>query len=788
MARRRFYVIAGLCLPLYLWAFLNQFNLPVLPSDLDLASITYPATVQGIGAGTETELLFIVEGWNPGDPVQIMTADGVSLRVQLVPADNLFYWVTAFCSGIFFWLIAAFVLAPRCDRPAVRYFFWMTILYGLGIELGGVYFNTDPWSARTVFSLMQLGVLAFLPPVFIGLAQTFPRILFHGRQRRDLMRVLWLLATALTVWQFVVYQRYFMNPGPELGARLVLPVQVADGLMILQALAGIVLMIVQLRGAELTRERHQAQWVLVGFVIGAAPYVFVRNLMLLLGYDAPLHHSVDRIFELAIPIGFGMAIARYRFLNIDIIIRRGLIYGLLAGVMTGLLLLVGYGVGLALPNLDGPLQWVQLIMTGVMGGLFFPYLRRGIGGWVDRTFFRITYDHERALVQLRRHLEQATDGEALVRRLFAQVSRTVAPGILGVVVGTGEDQRVAGDQDPYQIRRWWDIWQAADLPLGLMGSPGSTSLPEFEKSVFPPALREDGIVMVQTIEQGDVAIGAIMCGPRDTGRRYVQKDMLLLEAFALEVEEALARISLVTVAANEGLERQRLDQLNSLKNEFLAQVAHDLRTPLSSVTWTAANLYDGLAGELNEGQARYVESITSSAAHLNRLVDNLIEISHLDSGEIRFEPCKLDLDAVVAEAIRTIAPVAEAKEVSLSVNSSPVQAFANPDKLAVVLVNLLDNAVKYSPPGGQVEVTVGQDSSGQALFCIRDHGPGFGEAENLFRRFTQGEPSPYSQQRGFGLGLFIVKSYLDRLGGNISAADHPDGGAEVICTLPVPAS
>jgi len=598
------------------------------------------------------------------------------------------------------------------------------------------------------------------------------------------MPALWIMATVLALWQFATYQLYFMDPGPLQAERMVLPGRVADLLMILQALAGIVLLGIQMRGLESTRERQQAKWVLVGFVIGASPYVFVRNLVQLFGLDAPLPHHVDRIFELAIPIAFGMAIARYRFLNIDIIIRRGLIYGLLAGVMTALFLVLGYGLGSVVPEQNGPLQWVHLIATGVMGGLAFPYLRRGIGYWVDRTFFRITYDRERAVVRLRRRMDRLADRESLVRLLSAQVTRTLAPGVVGIAVGEGADQRVAGNADPFQVRRWWDICRNAHLGPGLVGCPDSTSVPEYERRDFPDALREDGVVLVQTITQDDTCRGVIMCGPRDTGRRYVAKDLALLEAFAAEASKALKRIALVRAVMSEGMERQRLDELNSLKNEFLAQVAHDLRTPLSSVTWSAANLRDGLAGALNDGQVRYTDSITSSAAHLNRLVDNLIEISQLDSGAIRFDTRELELSAVITEAVRTINPVAEAKDVKVTFNGAGAGVLANEDKLAVVLVNLLDNAVKYSPPGGDVEIGIGPASDGQVAFTIRDRGPGFGEIRNLFQRFAQGAPSPYSQQRGFGLGLFIVKNYVDRLGGSVEVKDHPDGGGLVLCTLP----
>ena len=195
MTHRRYYFYSSLSLLLFLWAFSNQVHKPALPANFDLHAITYPASVQGISAGTARELEFIVEGWAPGELVEIIPSGGNLQTVSLIHADSISYRITAFSSGIFFWLIAAFVLAPRCDEEATRYFFWMTLLYGLGIGLGGVYYLPESWSQRTFFNLMQFGVLAFLPPVFMGLAQTFPRILPVRKKLKRLIPIMWGIAS-----------------------------------------------------------------------------------------------------------------------------------------------------------------------------------------------------------------------------------------------------------------------------------------------------------------------------------------------------------------------------------------------------------------------------------------------------------------------------------------------------------------------------------------------------------------------------------------------------------------
>jgi signal transduction histidine kinase len=110
---------------------------------------------------------------------------------------------------------------------------------------------------------------------------------------------------------------------------------------------------------------------------------------------------------------------------------------------------------------------------------------------------------------------------------------------------------------------------------------------------------------------------------------------------------------------------------------------------------------------------------------------------------------------------------------------------ANPGKVFEVAMNLIDNAVKYSPPGTAVDILVERLDDGRPGFSVRDRGPGFDpqDAQKLFERFQQGDPSPHSQQHGFGLGLYIVKSYLSLMNGDVEARVHPEGGAIFTCVL-----
>jgi signal transduction histidine kinase len=320
----------------------------------------------------------------------------------------------------------------------------------------------------------------------------------------------------------------------------------------------------------------------------------------------------------------------------------------------------------------------------------------------------------------------------------------------------------------------------------------STSLPETVDPDFPPQLRDDGFVVIQPLDLTDREGGAILVGPRTNGRRYVEPDLEHLAACARIAAQHLERIGLVRTVAEETLARERLAELNRHKSDFLSHVAHDLRTPVTGITWSARNLADGVVGPLSEPQAEYVTSIAESAEHLNRLVGNLLEISRLDRAEAPLELAPVDPGSVWHRAMRTIEPLALAKNVTLvRTGDDPAPAVqGHADKLVEVAVNLLDNAVKYTGPGTTVTVHCHRPTSASHTVSVRDQGPGLGDQspEDLMARFVQGAPSPSSSRKGFGLGLHIAITYLELMGGTLAASNHPDGGAEFRCELPLAAT
>lgn len=242
----------------------------------------------------------------------------------------------------------------------------------------------------------------------------------------------------------------------------------------------------------------------------------------------------------------------------------------------------------------------------------------------------------------------------------------------------------------------------------------------------------------------------------------------------------LARDVDVMAEALEAAEADRARE-EMARRALFAAVGHDLRTPLASMRAAIEALQDGLATE----PGRFLASLDADVDALSRLVDDVFLMARLESGDIELVAEAIDLTEIVDEAMEVFRPLASARTVSVRLRADErVLASAAPDAVARVVRNLLDNAIRHSPAGGEVVVAV---ANGSVARCtVSDDGPGFSPefVADAFDRFTRDDTSRGRVGGGAGLGLAIARSYVTAMGGEIWA--EPGRGGTVSFWLPTP--
>ena len=229
-----------------------------------------------------------------------------------------------------------------------------------------------------------------------------------------------------------------------------------------------------------------------------------------------------------------------------------------------------------------------------------------------------------------------------------------------------------------------------------------------------------------------------------------------------------------------------LAEANRLKDEFLGTLSHELRTPLNAVLGWARLMS---SGNLPPHRFAHALSVIERNAQLQaRLVEDLLDLSSIITGRLRLrvEPC--DFGAIVVSAVEAIRPAAEARGVAITASIEPEACWitADADRLRQVSWNLLANAVKYTPEGGQIRVEL-LPIEGQTCLRVQDNGVGIDPCflPHVFDRFSQGRPADATGLRGLGLGLAIVRELVEAHGGTVQAHSEGAGhGATFTITLP----
>jgi two-component system, OmpR family, sensor histidine kinase BaeS len=232
-----------------------------------------------------------------------------------------------------------------------------------------------------------------------------------------------------------------------------------------------------------------------------------------------------------------------------------------------------------------------------------------------------------------------------------------------------------------------------------------------------------------------------------------------------------------------------LERAEAQRTAMIADIAHELRTPLTVMRLRLDAVRDGLA-ELDDAE---VERLARQTALLTRLVEDLRTLSLADAGRLRLERTTVDLRELADTVVDAHAPQAQAKGVTLRVETagdapagaSPAATAGDRDRLTQVLANLLDNAVRVAPSGSEVRVEVGRQGDA-VLLRVRDAGPGIAEDDlaHVFERFRQGRSSRRDTRGASGLGLAIVRTLVELHGGRVEVRCPPEGGSVFTIQLP----
>ena len=729
---------------------------------------------------TPEVLEFLVDYEKPGTvSVVTYTRDGVTAiaEVTTIPYYGIGYVIMVFLIGLCSWVLGLYVLLMRQGQLEAAVLHWG--MMGLGTVVVVAWEGITPDQSLVYIS----SVLFFVS--YIGVAATF--LFFTSLfPRRS--------AGSIGVRAGIIYLLAVLPLGPVLyfHSRAIFFSSVSDYLVfqiwfdvfhivVFLFIAGAILnFIVSFVQAESSVERRKIQWLAFGFCTGPTPFILLTIIPTLLSAEWTIPEKYTLGFLILVPITFVISFVRYHLFDIEVVIQRTAVYGLVLGT----LLLVYVSAVALFAVFIGSYASETYALSAVLVGLLFEPARRRVTAAVDRTFFRVRYSFREAARSFGEDIRHCLDLRELGKLLVTRTDSIIPVeriGLLALLQPGGRFRMIASrgfdeagsTSPPIQLEM---SGLTSEIPMGVTASmePGIEHATA-DKTLFT----RHGLALVVPMHSEELGpLGLLALGPKKSGRRFTIEDVDLVRSFMAQSALSIERIILQRQLILKQAEAEHLAELNELKSDFVSYVSHELKTPLTSIKLFAELLGEQQRG-LDERGREFLGTIEGETDRLNRMVSTILNSAEIEHGVKEFNKERIDLVQVARDSISTMdyQLAGSGFQVESSFPGRPVLILADRDAVFQCLLNLIANAVKYSGDIRYIRVSVSR-LGGEPACTVEDHGIGIPpeSRKRIFERFYRGS-ARRSGRNGVGLGLPLVKHIMDAHGGRIEVQSKPGDGS-----------
>jgi signal transduction histidine kinase len=704
-------------------------------------------------------------------------------RAQIIPFYSKVPFPTIYLLiGLLSYLIGFLALAFRWGDIKARILYWLALTFSLPLIVsGGTYCLRSSWTTY-VPSLLFNMFYPLAPALLVHFSFTFSK----SRRR-------WILALIYGVSLFF---------GCGFIALILLSVHRASTqvfrlysttftvfrvYIVVLLLLAIVSFIRAYREEPLQENRAQIRWIFLGLLLGLSPFMFIYQIPRVLGLKPVLTEEFSAVFFVFIPVGLALAIFRFRFLNVDIVINRSLVYSLLTIVIVGVYLF-SVKIFQDLPvKLFAATGAEVSLGSALLAAVVFEPARRRIQELVDRSFFRQSYDYKKAILKFSGTARDMLSQSSLIDFLKASVQTVLPLDRLEVMAGTltsGECQLFypEGGQGKERVSlltqmppgRVSALREAVSTEEGVDFSQGQALVGSQWEVALPLPFRSAGLV------------GCLFAGKKRSGHRFTRDDIDLLMTLTMALSLNLERIRLQEEIIYERAAREKLDELNRLKTEFVSTVSHELRTPLTSIQGLTEILE---AGKVQDAGTRdeILHTLASESGRLSRLLRNILEFGKIEQQTKAYSLRTEDIGSIIKDLVAVFRPQFEEAgfAVDLNVPREPVVLNVDRDAIEQLLINLIDNAVKYSPRKKRIGIDL-LERPGEVEIRVRDQGIGISpeDREKIFDKFYRGSGAARISPKGVGLGLKIAKHIVEAHGGELLVESQASVGTTFRIVFP----
>jgi len=715
--------------------------------------------------------------------------------------DALYFYLI----GLFMWIFGLSVFISKPDDEVPRLLYLMSVGMMSVCSVDATFSaNESGWVAKFV-PLFQFAATAFLPCIFLRCYAVFPSVKRFAMNRFFRW---WVYAPGIFLFAAMSisyltgnsYQRWFFLID-------IYPLRIPNLLyLFVYSVAGHACLLHTFYTGETRTQRKQAKWLFLGIGTGTIPVAFFYTIPSVLGIEFP-YGRFSAYTLILIMLCYGIAILRHRLMDIDLAINRSSVYAAVSSAALVVYLVSSQVLGTIFSAISPRSGSVVTLFSILIVALLFAPMKQRIQEFIDKRFYQRRYNYRRTLLSLSESLSTMLRLDELSETLLNQLSEALQPRFASVLLRKDSGslyQKGAVTLETEIKGAVFQVYKQVGNEVRLRETLEESNLESMKDN--PERVSRKGLA-VPLLSKGSL-IGVILLGGKLSGEDYNAEDISLMKMLsyqaAISIENAVIYERLreqvdsmrnahsrlveafrrlypdhtppekpVSESADiiseldmiaEALIRssENLRELDELKSQFLSLVSHELRTPLTAIKGHADNLLGGFVGKLDERQEKRVERMSRNCERLVRMVEDLLNLSRIVAGRIEFNPAKLSLSSLVNETLFEFASFAKEKEVSLVSECPPeLTVVADGDKLEETIINLLDNAIKFTPPGGKISVCV--EEKGECVYiAVEDTGIGIPteSLSKIFDRFHQVQKEEKRESEGMGIGLAIVKSFV----------------------------
>ncbi|MBK8981608.1 MAG: hypothetical protein IPM38_04625 [Ignavibacteria bacterium] len=728
-------------------------------------------SVDGIRLESMYQLENILDSKSAGNEtdLNILTAGNtvINLQVQLVRFYREYNFILiSLLIGLSFWITSVFLIRKKSGDRAVRTLFWVFLLFSLATMTSpGKYFTDNDWIAYIIrashVSSYFLGGIAFLQFTFL-----FPVI--RIKRFNKYFTFLYIISFLFCILLISVR----INSITDINSEMVLIMgtlwKITEAVLLMSVISGTVNLFLCCRKISDTSERKKAEWIFWGLAVGVFPFMLLWLLPRLLGFEELFQEEFLLAFLIFVPAFFARAIIKYQVFEIDLFIKKSILYTALTFIIIIIYLAANEIIKLIAGDFIKGYEDIVSVLMIFFAIIIFNPIQNKLRNYIDIIFYREGYDFEKAVINFSAGLNDQITIYGLSRYVISAVEKIIPVRKIAFAAATENRKNIKVlSQNNFETLSS----EISDLILKEKNTGHNKVFAVKDKT--EPGLETDyskseiltgrnvSIIIPFTIEPENIS-AAIILGDKISGHRYMKEDIELLNILVSNVKLAYKKLQLQEKVELEKLEISRLEKFNKNMIYYVSSVSHDLKTPLTSIKMFTEILREQdnyKKGNTNE----YLEIIEGETDRLTRLINNVLNYSKIVNGIKEYSFIRINLKDCITESLKIM-------EYQFMMENFKSEIFlqdnifieADKDAVKEAVINILSNAIKYSPEKKIIRIS-SETINNYAVIKVKDEGIGISKEDikNIFNPFVRLKNSDIKHTDGAGIGLSIIKNIMD---------------------------